>query len=473
MAASKYVGRVGGLAIALGLGAAVFGLGQGAADAAPAQGASDGGESASSSGSREAGPSRGGPGRRPARAAAGLGAADSVVSTFPAVSKDSSAAGRPSRPGRASRSARVGEPVPVVPIPAEITAPAETTALTDTSAATESAPAADNLAAGSVRVDLPPMPVENGWSFTVSQDEIAAVAADYVAGGGDPADGARFFFGDLAVGSLDALAGVDLTPEDARVQLGNLAVSGYFGGIWLRDNLREAPAAAAPDMTAGDMTAGVDLTASTIGIRIFDALATGLMGAASSPGFFARTAAHASVPVLLALYGYNRGYLDVLLENPPPGVPSMQDTLTCEGFLDCNSTAFPVDIGTRYDAALGLLDSPPSFAWQEMRLWTALLEGATGAGRGVWEAIAGAGGFSPVSYRALVELSSAYLMISKGAVLASMLGYAGGDTAVARSSLRLQAGLWIWSGAYFAGLASNAPAGTMPEIIVDPDQTSL
>ena len=473
MAASKYVGRVGGLAIALGLGAAVFGLGQGAADAAPAQGASDGGESASSSGSREAGPSRGGPGRRPARAAAGLGAADSVVSTFPAVSKDSSAAGRPSRPGRASRSARVGEPVPVVPIPAEITAPAETTALTDTSAATESAPAADNLAAGSVRVDLPPMPVENGWSFTVSQDEIAEAAADYVAGGGDPADGARFFFGDLAVGSLDALAGVDLTPEDARVQLGNLAVSGYFGGIWLRDNLREAPDAAAPDVTAGDMTAGVDLTASTIGIRIFDALATGLMGAASSPGFLARTAAHASVPVLLALYGYNRGYLDVLLENPPPGVPSMRDTLTCEGFLDCNSTAFPVDIGTRYDAALGLLDNPPSFAWQEMRLWTALLEGATGAGRGVWEAIAGVGGFSPASYRALVELSSAYLMISKGAVLASMLGYAGGDTAVARSSLRLQAGLWIWSGAYFAGLASNAPAGTMPEIIVDPDQTSL
>ena len=466
MAASKHIGRVGGLAVALGIGAAVFAVGQGVAAAAPD--ASDGGESSSSSDARQAGPARSGPGHRPARAAAGLGAASAAVpnpSTVSAVSTVSAARAsdaevRPSRPGRASRSARVGEPVPSVPIPAEIAAS------TEIAAAARTAPAAENRATERVSVDLPPMPVDDGWSFTVSPDEITDAAANYVAGGGDPADGARFFFGDLAVGSLDALAAADLTPEDARVQLGNLAVSGYFGGIWLRDNLREAPAAAAPDMTAGDMTAGVDLTASTIGIRIFDALATGLMGAASSPGFFARTAAHASVPVLLALYGYNRGYLDVLLENPPPGVPSMQDTLTCEGFLDCNSTAFPVDIGTRYDAALGLLDSPPSFAWQEMRLWTALLEGATGAGRGVWEAIAGAGGFSPVSYRALVELSSAYLMISKGAVLASMLGYAGGDTAVARSSLRLQAGLWIWSGAYFAGLASNAPAGTMPTIVV-------
>ncbi|MCB1263691.1 MAG: hypothetical protein KDB56_03705 [Mycobacterium sp.] len=484
MAASKHIGRVGGLAVALGIGAAVFAVGQGVAAAAPD--ASDGGESSSSSDARQAGPARSGPGHRPARAAAGLGAASAAVpnpSTVSAVSTVSAARAsdaevRPSRPGRASRSARVGEPVPSVPIPAEIAAS------TEIAAAARTAPAAENRATERVSVDLPPMPVDDGWSFTVSPDEITDAAANYVAGGGDPADGARFFFGDLAVGSLDALAAADLTPEDARVQLGNLAVSGYFGGIWLRDNLRETPeVAAAADMSpgelspgelsAGELSAGVDLTASTIGIRIFDALATGLMGAASSPGFIARTAAHASVPVLLALYGYNRGYLDVLLENPPPGVPSMQDTLICEGFLDCNSTAFPVDIGTRYDAALGLLDNPPSFAWHEMRLWTGLLESATGAGRGVWERIAGEGGFSPASYQALVELSSAYLMISKGAVLASMLGYADGDTAVARSSLRLQAGLWIWSGAYFAGLASNAPAGTMPEIIVEPEPTSL
>lgn len=316
-----------------------------------------------------------------------------------------------------------------------------------------------------VSVDLPQVPVRDGWSFRVSPEAVAEVAAEYVADGGDPTDGARFFFGDLAVASLDDLAG-DLTAEQARVRLGNLAVSGYFGGIWLRDNLRAAPVAAAPDMNAT-----VDLTVSAIGVRLFDALAAGLMGAAASNAWIARTAAHASVPVLLALYGYNRGYLEVLLENPPAGVPSMQDTLSCEGFLSCNSEAFPLEIATRYDIALDRLENPAGFGWQEMAVWTSLLEGATGAGRGVWEVIAGAGAFSPASYAALVELSSAYLMVSKAAVLASMLGYADGDTEMARSALRLQAGLWIWSGAYFAGLASNSPVGTMPAIVVSPSGT--
>ena len=91
---------------------------------------------------------------------------------------------------------------------------------------------------------------------------------------------------------------------------------------------------------------------------------------------------------------------------------------------------------------------------------------AGGAGRFVWKAIAAGGGFSPASYTALVDLSSAYLMVSKAAVLSSMIAHADGDTGVGRSSLRLQAGLWMWSGAYFAGLASGAPAGTLPTIVV-------
>jgi hypothetical protein len=28
-----------------------------------------------------------------------------------------------------------------------------------------------------------------------------------------------------------------------------------------------------------------------------------------------------------------------------------------------------------------------------------------------------------------------------------------------------QAGLWMWSGAYFGGLASDAPRGTIPTIV--------
>jgi len=455
MGAAVFVGRVGGLAVAFGLGVAVLAVGPGTAAATPDAG-SDTSAERSTAGARPAPAARGQSQRRAARARPSPTATESPGrSGFPPAA----AAVQASRPAKAiSRPAIRDVPAPPVAAPAQtVAAPAPPMAAEPRRVS--------RRGAAPVTVDLPQVPVSRGWSFTVSPESIAEVAADYVADGGDAADAPRFFFGDLAVTSLDTLAGPDLTPERAGLQLGNLAVSGYFGGIWLRDNLREAPAPAdaAPALTAGTS----DLTVSAIGIRLFDALAGGLMGAATTRSdWIARTAAHASVPVLLALYGYNRGYLEVLLENPPAGVPSMQDTLTCDGFLGCRSDAFPLEIATRYDGALARLDAPPSLGWQEMKLWTAVLEGATGAGRVVWEAIARAGAFSPASYQALVELSSAYLMVSKAAVLSSMIGYADGDAGLARSSLRLQSGLWIWSGAYFAGLASTAPAGTLPEIVL-------
>ena len=312
-----------------------------------------------------------------------------------------------------------------------------------------------------VSVRLPQLPSTGGASFTVSTEAIESVASQYVAAGGDPTDSARFFFGDLAVSSLQTLASPGITGDQVRTELGNLAVSGYFGGIWLRDNLRDSPGAPAPSPDP------VDLTVSALGIGLFDTVAAGLTGAAATANpWITTTVAHLSVPVLLTLYGYNRGYLDVILQNPPAGVPSMLDTLSCRGFLDCSSSAFPLPIATSYDAALTNVESPATLPWLEMAAWSKLLEITTGAGRFVWEAIARAGAFSPTSYAALVELSSDYLMVSKAAVLSSMIGAATGDGDVAASALRLQAGLWMWSGAYFAGLASNAPVGTLPAIVV-------
>lgn len=319
-----------------------------------------------------------------------------------------------------------------------------------------------------VTVNLPQLPATSGRSFTVSADAVTDAAQGYVDAGGDPADAPRFFFGDLAVGSLERLAAPDVTAGQIRDDLGNLTVSGYFGGVWLRDNLRPTDPVPAPPpepVPAADLVAPADLSASALAIGMFDALAAGLTGAAASGnGWITTTAAHATVPVLLALYGYNRGYLEYLLENPPAGTPSMQDTLTCTGFLGCSSTAFPLELDTRYDAVLTKMGNPTTLGWWEMTAWSALLENATGTGRSVWQTIAGQSGFSPASYQALVDLSSAYLMVSKAAVLSAMLAAADGDTDTAAASLRLQAGLWMWSGSYFGGLASSAPVGTIPSI---------
>jgi hypothetical protein len=197
---------------------------------------------------------------------------------------------------------------------------------------------------------------------------------------------------------------------------------------------------------------------------MFGAFVAGLTDISSVP-VLSTPAAHSSVPVLLTLYGYNKGYLEYLLDNPPPGVPSMRDSLTCNGFLACNSSLVDLEIANRYDSALADLAHPPTLRWAQMKLWTSVLESTTGAGRFVWKIITPAGGFSPTSYGALVDLSSAYLMISKAATLASMKAYGERDAALASRALLLQAGVWMWSGAYFSGLASNAPRGTIPRIV--------
>jgi len=315
-----------------------------------------------------------------------------------------------------------------------------------------------------VAVNLPQLPTPGGRSFEVSVGAIEDAARGYVDAGGDPADSPRFFFGDLAVRSLDRLAAPDVTTTQIRDDLGSLMVSGYFGGVWLRDNLDTAePVTVSP----AEPPAAVDLTASALAIGMFDAVATGLTGAAQNgSGWISGTVARATVPVLLALYGYNRGYLEYLLENPPAGLPSMQNTLTCSGFLGCSSTAFPLDLDSRYDGVLAQVETPASLGWLEMKAWSALLENATSTGRSVWQTIAGRSGFAPASYRALVDLSSAYLMVSKAAVLSAMLAAVDGDAGIAASSLRLQAGLWMWSGSYFGGLASSAPAGTIPSLLM-------
>lgn len=555
MGASSYVGRVGGLAVALGLGAVVF-SGHGVASAAPdTESSAETSESVGSASTDDRGTvqpstssSAAGDHRSPdssddAQDASRAGSPDAETPETPQAkpaARSSSSRGR--LEARASRLAEA-DPSTATPemssphqsIPSEVsseTAVASTAEVVPTPVPMVTVDVADGappgpsedepqtpdtpgavwtLLAGAHResvvkrqavvlpgpvavaegppsvqddadsvsdtavVDLPPMPVTEGSSFTVSTDFMEGFVADYLARGGDPTDNARFFFGDLAVASLDALVNPNVQPEEARLLLGNLTASGYFGGLWLRDSLRDnatgadtpAPADDSRDERPLDEAATATLAPAAIAIRLFDALATFLnKAAAGKHPWVVRTVARIAVPVQLFLYGYNRGYLEFVLENPPPGVPSRKDSLTCAGFLDCNSTAFPLELATRYDSALDRLDAPATLRWGEMAVWTKFIEGAAGVGRSVWKVITGlTGGFSPTTYNALVDLSSAFLMVTKAATLSSMLAYADRDVDLGRSSLRLQSGLWMWVGSYFAGLISAAPAGTMPESV--------
>ena len=101
---------------------------------------------------------------------------------------------------------------------------------------------------------------------SLSRDAIAGTAARYVDSGRQPADSARFFFGDLAVTKFGRTGCSQHQPRPGSHPAGgNLAVSGYFGGIWLRDNLRDNPLQ--PPRHRGASAQTANLTASAVAIR--------------------------------------------------------------------------------------------------------------------------------------------------------------------------------------------------------------
>lgn len=272
-----------------------------------------------------------------------------------------------------------------------------------------------------------------------------------------------FYLGNLALGSIDRVCDSS-APGAAEALLGNLYVSGYFGGIWLRDSLADRSSGVAAASTASAALVGTGL-----GETVFSALARlgaqQLERARGAPDGELIDAAHASLPLLLTLYGYNLGYIEVAVENPPAGFPATVSPIDCDGFLACSGSAVELATLDRYAPALREIAAPPNAAWQAVADDVARFgEGSVSAGRGVWENILGGSSISGAAYQPLLDLSAGYLLVSEAAVLANAVAFADGDAAAARCGALVQTGLVIWSGSYFEGLAAPAPAGTFPTL---------
>ena len=311
----------------------------------------------------------------------------------------------------------------------------------------------------SAEVLIPAYPFWPNPAFVVDEDRIASLASTSCEAT-EPSS-AAFFLGDLPMGSLDLLCLSALGDPDAppaEVLLGDLYISGYFGGVWLRDSMEGGPGHG----HEGEAPVGFEQS-------IFDALATaasGLVGTGRhGSDASVLSGARLSVPLFLLLYGYNFGYIEVALENPPEGTPPVEDLLVCDGFLDCESPGIELEALERFDFAHDRILSPPTFRWAKMadlvEIWG---EGSVESGRAVWEEILERGAFSSSAYELLLELSASYLLVSEAAVLSGMTAWADADPASGRCGALLQAGLLVWSGSYFLGLTSSVPEGTFPQI---------
>ena len=318
----------------------------------------------------------------------------------------------------------------------------------------------DGEPSGGAEISIPPLPFQ--WTSSIDFDEarIAELASGYCDEEGEGGSSETFFLGVLPTTAIELLC--ESEPDDPLVPylFGDLVVSGYFGGTWLRDSMSgpEEIESILADHSPGDTKNGIFGILSNIAGNQIELAAEGTEWEILS-------GAKGSLPLLLFIYGYNYGYIEVALENPPEGVTPYEDLLVCDSFLDCESPAVGFEGLERFRDTLGLLSDPPDWRWRKM---AALVprwgESAVDSGREVWEGILEYASFSESSYQTLLELSVGFLLVSDAAVLSGMTAWADRDIEAGQCAALMQAGLVVWSGSYFLGLASSEEAGTFPEL---------
>ena len=316
------------------------------------------------------------------------------------------------------------------------------------------------ISAWGAEVALPDFPFRENGAIVVEERLIGDFAEVYCDAAPSPS-AVTFLLGALPQGSTDLLCEEqreDVPPVEAL--FGNFYVSGYFGGLWLRDHLVAEESSAVARATEGTMPDLVRFQRLVAVVRRLTRLSEG-----TDPRRL-RMANRKSLPSLLSIYGYNLGYLEVLLENPPsPETELPEEILSCPSFLACEAPRTPLLLLDEFGFVFDSLEAAASPLWRALgRLVTKWGEGSVESGRAVWEDIFSDEGVAPEAYVPLVELSVGFLLVTEGAILPAMQGWAEGDTGAGRCALLAEAALRVWSSAYFLGLTSNEAEGIFPSL---------
>jgi len=296
---------------------------------------------------------------------------------------------------------------------------------------------------------LPALPFWHNDVATIDAFHLQAEADAACAAGEGSTSAAAFFLGELPLLALDALC----DPADAagsRAWLGDLYLSGYFGGLWLADVMG----------SMGGPGGGDDGKDPEVSFQnLMDEMAVRLGVAAAGSDAEVLDYVRSELYFFLLLYGYNKGYLEVALEQPPPGLTAPPDFLACPTFLDCQGPGIDLAVTDRFRPALAKLADPPDQRWKEMAREADSWEDASvQQGRGVWEGILEEKTIAADRYEMLLDLSLGYLLAAEAAVLGKMTAYADQRADDGRCAIRVGGGLYLWSNAYFGGLFDSGEA---------------
>jgi hypothetical protein len=320
-------------------------------------------------------------------------------------------------------------------------------------------------------VVLPQFPFWDNPTIEINETFISQLALDYCINAGENASGVEFFLGHLPMWSADELCH---TSEKSQIGelFGNLYLSGYFGGVWLRDAL------SSNNTNSKDISEVLmKLMPNALGVEmetksdklIFYALtcfAGGLIDIAlQGRNITIFIVNQFSIKTFLRFYGYNWGYLNFILENPPNGTIPPDDIIIFNRFLDCQMPGVEFESLNQYKSVLDKLYNPPTWKWLKIRI---MLEtwgkGSVSAGQDVWENIMDNSELPSSVYNLLLDLSARFLLVSELTLLSMMKGYAECDYYAGKCGILQEVGMTIWATSYFMGLTSDLPEGTFPKL---------
>lgn len=312
----------------------------------------------------------------------------------------------------------------------------------------------DDTSPGRADIVLPPYPFWPNDAFVVNEVFMEDLATVYCAAHPDFASAQEFFMGALPMESFDLVYN-DQPPVGPSMLMGDLYISGYFGGLWLRDVLNPPRTKDNDDDEFASLRVPFELMAQWV--------AEQLTVAANGADSDVIEAARGQVIMLLALYGYNLGYLEQIIEHPPAGIEPPTEKLSCheDQLLDCDSPSLPWPFLERYADSIVNLREPPNDAWAQLAEMTENAEFFVEQGRRVWQFIP-LDNLTVEGYALLIDLSVYFLMASKAAALGAMTSWADALPQEGRFALLVSAGMVSWGGSYFLGLASPASSDGFP-----------
>jgi len=325
------------------------------------------------------------------------------------------------------------------------------------------------------QVVLPGFPYEENPAIKIDTQMLDDLAGRFLTGGGRVDQVPEFLFGYVPVWAFDRLAA--MTYDTLEELEGLLYLSGFFGGVWLKGVLDPGPPGADADLPflpSGLEYSGVEgafsLSAESgpeTNMFTFLAFFTGIMNElvrSGNPGSLNRFLIE-NMDFYIFLYGYNKGYLQSILDFPPEGTEPPPGYLTCTHFLDCTTPVQGISVLEDLIQRVEYLRDPPDSRWERMKNKVDS-NGPAAEERGydVWRDHLSVEDMLPEDYRVLLDLSGGFLLYCQVLVLSAMDAWVLEDATRATQSAAVSAGMTGWVGGYGIGLISDSSYDELPRI---------